>query len=81
MLHDGWANSREHLCRRVLLASLAIEYQSALRAKEKVDPDLPLAAAPRVKIRRQMVGGEIQAVQNDRLYPSHTRLGFTGPPE
>jgi hypothetical protein len=84
MLHDGFANSCEQLSRRVLLAPLAIEYQFVIRAKEKVDPDLPLAATPRVKMRRQMVRGvepEIQAFQDNDLYLSHARLGFVEPPE
>ena len=84
MLHDGFANLCEQLRRRGLLAPLAIEYQFVIRAKEKVDPDLPLAATPRVKMRRQMVRGvepEIQAFQDNDLYLSHARLGFIEPPE
>ena len=84
MLHDAFANSCEQLRRRGLLAPLAIEYQFVIRAKEKVDLDLPLAATPRVKMRRQMVRGvepEIQAFQDNDLYLSRARLGFIEPPE
>jgi hypothetical protein len=37
-----------------------------------------------VEMRRQMVRGvepKIQTFQGNRIYPSHTRLDFIGPPE
>ena len=84
MLRDGFANTCEQLRRRILPAPLAIECQFVICAKEKVDPDLPLAATPRVKMRRQMVRGvepEIQPLQDNDLYLSHARLDFIEPPE
>src|ERR1041384_2782154 len=84
MFHDGFANFGEDLRRRILLGPLAIERQFAIRTKKQVHTDLPLAAASRVEMRRQMVRGvepEIQALQVSRLYLSHARLDFIEPPE
>ena len=84
MIHDGFANSVDDSRRRSLFDPLAVEDQLVIRTKKKVDTDLPFAGAPRVKMWRQMVRGvepEIQSLQNNRLYPSHARLGFIEPPE
>jgi hypothetical protein len=84
MLHDGFANFGEGLRRRTLLGPLAIEHQFVIRTKKEVDTNLPFAAAPRVKMRRQMVRGvepEVQALQDHDLYLAHARLGFIEPPE
>ena len=66
------------------LPHLRFEYQFIIRAKEKVHSDLPLAATPRVTMRRQMVRGvepEIQAFQDNDIYLSHSPLDCTVPPE
>ena len=83
MFHDDLPNLGEDLRRGVLFAPLAIEYQFVVRAKKKVDVDLPLATALRVKMRRQMVRGvepEIQTFQ-DRAstLPTRTSASFDLP--
>jgi hypothetical protein len=83
MIHDGFANSVDDSRRRSLFDPLAIEDQFVIRTKKKVHTDLPFAAAPRVKMRRQMVRGvepKIQAVEDNRVYLPHARL-FIEPPE
>lgn len=84
MIHDGFANSVDDSRRRSLFDPLAVEDQLVIRTKKKVDTDLPFATAPRVKMWRQMVRGvepKIQALDDNRVYLPHERLGFIEPPE
>src|SRR6266545_1086463 len=84
MRHNGFANSGEDLPRRIFLGPFAVEHQFVIRTKKKVDANLPLATAPRVEMWGQVVRGvepEIQAFQDNDLYPSHARPGFIEPPE
>ncbi len=69
MIHDGFANFVDDPCRRSLLDPLAVEDQFVIRTKKKVDTDFPLAAAPSVKMLRQMVRGV-----EPKTRPSRTML-------